>query len=98
MVIRNDVAKLTNAPTPTGNPVDEKLKKTCKDFESFLIGQMFTKMRDSIPKTDLFGSKEQEDMFQGMIDQQVAQQVSAGGNMQLAEVLYKQLAEKIKNP
>jgi flagellar protein FlgJ len=71
---------------------DVKLRKACKDFESLLVQQMLAKMRASIPKSDLFGSKDSEAIFQTMLDEEYAQEVSDSGSLGLSDLLYTQLA------
>ncbi len=71
---------------------DVKLRKACRDFESLLVQQMLSKMRASIPKSDLFGSKDKEEIFQGMLDEQYATQMSESGAIGLGDTIYAQLA------
>ncbi|HOM71350.1 MAG TPA: rod-binding protein [Armatimonadota bacterium] len=76
---------------PTDN-TDPALMKVCVEFESLLATQMLKKMRESVPKTDLFGSRDKEEMFQDMLDQEVCLNLSKSGSIGLAEVLYQQLS------
>jgi Rod binding domain-containing protein len=73
---------------------EQRLKKACKQFESVLVGQMLKQMRESVPKTDLFGSDEKESMFRGMLDDEIAMNASNSGAFGLADVIYSQLAPK----
>ncbi|HPP74244.1 MAG TPA: rod-binding protein, partial [Armatimonadota bacterium] len=72
---------------PTDN-TDPALMKVCVEFESLLATQMLKKMKESVPKTDLFGSRDKEEMFQDMLDQEVCLNLSKSGSIGLAEVLY----------
>ena len=71
---------------------DVKLRETCRDFESLLVQQMLSKMRASIPKSDFFGSKDKEEIFQSMLDEEYAKELSESGSLGLADMLYAQLA------
>jgi peptidoglycan hydrolase FlgJ len=71
---------------------DQALKKACREFESMLVSQMLKKMRDTLPKTDLFGSKDKEEIFQSMMDDETAKSLSANGSLGLADLLYSQLS------
>lgn len=95
MKIDNSTITNTIQKSNTGNE-DAKLKKACSDFESMLISQMLSKMREATPKTDLFGSGEEEGIFQNMMDQEIAQNIAKTDSMQIGEFLYKQLSENIK--
>lgn len=83
----------TNINTLTTADVqDAKLRKACQDFEAVLIKQMLSKMRDTVPENDLFGSSEEEKIFQEMMDQETAVQIARKGCTGIAEILYRQLA------
>ncbi len=73
---------------------DSRLKDACQGFEAMLLNQMMKEMRATIPKNDLFGSKETEDMFQGMLDDEMMKDASQSSSLGLAEVLYDQLATR----
>lgn len=76
---------------------DAKLKKACTDFESLLVYQMLSKMRSNVEKSTLFGSGEQEETFQGMLDQEYANNIAKTGSMKIADMLYSQMTTKIQN-
>jgi flagellar protein FlgJ len=80
------------AAKPKTNAEDVKLNKACKDFESLMVQQMLSKMRASIPKSDLFGSKDKEEIFQSMLDEEYAKGVAESGSLGLGDMLYAQLA------
>ncbi len=75
---------------------DPKLKKACRDFESLLVQQMLSRMRASLPKSDLFGSKDKEEVFRSMLDEEYAKEVSSSGSLGLADMLYAQFSEMKK--
>jgi peptidoglycan hydrolase FlgJ len=70
-----------------------RLRKACQDFESLLIGQMLKSMRETVPKNDVFGSREKEEIFQSMLDEQTAIEMSKTGALGLADMLYSQLSK-----
>lgn len=77
---------------------DARLRKACQDFESLLIGQMLKSMKETVTKSDLFGSREKEEMFQSMLDEQTAIEMSRSGSLGIAEMLYKQLSRLHEQP
>ncbi len=91
MRIENTTAAAPAAQTRTGSD-DPKLRKACQDFEALLVRQLLSKMRSSIPKNDLFGSRDKEEIFQGMLDEEYANQISASDSLGLGEMLYAQLS------
>ena len=76
---------------------DAKMRKVCREFESLLVAQMLTKMRESVPKSDLFGSSEKEELFRSMLDQEIAKQISETSAIKLGDLLYAQLAKERKD-
>jgi flagellar protein FlgJ len=76
------------------NKEDAALRKACNDFESLLVGQVLKQMRQSIQKTELFGSREKEDMFQGMLDDEISKEMSTNHSIGIADVMYKQLSRQ----
>ncbi len=71
-----------------------QMKQACRDFESVFLNHMLSKMRESVPKSDLFGNSGGEDLYRGMLDEEMARQISAGGGIGLAEVLFRQIVER----
>lgn len=83
------------ANSTQAKPVDKqdaKLRKTCQDFEALLVTQMLSAMRQTITKNDVFGSREKEEIFQGMLDEETAIQMSRSGNLKLADLLYAEFS------
>ncbi|MDI6829048.1 MAG: rod-binding protein [Armatimonadota bacterium] len=72
---------------------DQKLRKACKDFESILIHQLLTIMRQSVPKADLFGDRREEEFFNSMLDEEIAKQISQRNSLGIADILYSQLSK-----
>lgn len=78
----------------TSSKADAKLHKACRDFEAMLVSQMLGEMRQTVQKTDLFGSSEKEEMFQGMLDNEIAKDVSQNGSMGIGDILYRQISRQ----
>jgi len=82
-----------NVAATTANKEDVKLRKACQGFEAMLVQQMLSAMRQTVEKSDVFGSREKEDVFQGMLDQQMADDLASKGSMAIAGILYAQLSK-----
>jgi flagellar protein FlgJ len=67
------------------------LKGAAQQFEAVFLQMVLKSMRDASPKEGLFDS-EQSRLFQSMLDQQLAQTMSAKGSSGLAAIIEKQLA------
>jgi Rod binding domain-containing protein len=83
----------------TGEKLDKThadLKKAAQGFESYFVDQMLKEMRKSIPKDELLGdSDHQQEIFQDMSDQAVADSVSKSGSFGIGDMLYKELSKSL---
>ncbi len=68
-----------------------RLKKACEDMESLFIHQLIKEMRATIPKSDLFGKSQAQDIFTGMLDGQLAQEISQTRGLGISTLLMRQL-------
>lgn len=73
-----------------------KLKQTCQDFESVFLNYMLSKMRETVPKDDLTGSGNGEQIYRGMMDEELSKQIAASGGVGIASMLYQQLGNPKK--
>ena len=69
---------------------DQALKAAAQQFESVFLNMMLKSMREATPQDGATDS-EQTRMFTGMMDQQLAQSMSSGRGIGLADMLVKQL-------
>ncbi|MBI4383264.1 MAG: rod-binding protein [Nitrospinae bacterium] len=73
-----------------GTPADDKLKSLARQFESLLVFQMMTAMRETLPKSDLLGSFS-GDMYQSMQDETLANEMTKHKGIGLTDMIYRQL-------
>jgi peptidoglycan hydrolase FlgJ len=66
------------------------IREVAKQFESLFTSMMLKSMRDAVGTDPIFGS-DQEKMYQGMFDDQLALQMSRGKGLGLADMLMRQL-------
>lgn len=76
---------------------DAKLRKACQDFESVFIAYMLKTMRETVPKNDLFGDRSKEEIFQGMMDDEMSKEIAKSDSMGLSDMLYAQLSQQFLN-
>lgn len=67
------------------------LKSAAQQFEAVFLQMVLKAMRDASPKEGIFDS-EQSRLYQSLLDQQLAQTLSAKGNTGLAALIEQQLA------
>jgi len=70
----------------------ESLRAAARQFESLFTQMMLKSMRDATPKDSMFGS-DQQDFYQDMFDSQMANQLSKGKGLGLADMLVRQLMQ-----
>ena len=73
----------------------QALKGVAQQFESVFLNMMLKSMRDATPQDGVFDS-EQTKMFTGMLDQQLAQNLSTKG-VGLADIIAKQLGPAVSS-
>jgi murein DD-endopeptidase MepM/ murein hydrolase activator NlpD len=79
------------SPLTIAEQKDAKLKKACVDFESVFTNEMLKSMRKGIEKCDLFHGGQAEEIYESMLDQELAQNMAGKGSNSISDVLYNQL-------
>jgi murein DD-endopeptidase MepM/ murein hydrolase activator NlpD len=89
-----DVSHTATHKDPGLNPnerEDKELKKACRDFESVFTYQLLKSMRRTVEKCDLFHGGPGEDIYESMLDQELAKDLAGVGPSSLGNLLYQQL-------
>lgn len=85
----------TTMPINTNKPaINTDLRKACADFEAQMTNQLLAAMRKTIPTDGLFKKSYGEEMFQSMLDQELAVQMAQGQGTGFGEALYQQLSQQ----
>src|SRR5215469_13046268 len=71
----------------------QAVKKVAAQFEALFMQMVLKSMRDATPRSGLLDSQEQ-DVYRGMLDQQIAQQIASKGTG-LSEVIARQLQRNL---
>ena len=67
------------------------LREVASQFEALFLQSMLKSMRDASLGDPLFGDSDQHEMYQGMLDQQFALEMSSGKGIGLADMLIRQI-------
>lgn len=90
-----DFAATPTAPAPL-DKAHAELKKATQGFESFFLHQLLQEMRKTIPKDSLLGDDaHQQEIFQDMMDQTLADTTAQRGDFGIGRVLYDQLSKSL---
>ncbi len=75
---------------------DTKLKKACKDFEGYYLQQLFNEMRKTVPDGGLLEKSQGRGIYEDMLYEEYAKNISSGTGLGISDMLYKQLSKTIK--
>ncbi|PID76630.1 MAG: hypothetical protein CSB24_05680 [Deltaproteobacteria bacterium] len=67
------------------------LRESTREFEAIYINEMFKAMRKTIPETGLFSKSMSTEMFQEMMDMELARQTAQGDGIGLGLAMYNQM-------
>jgi flagellar protein FlgJ len=90
-----DSRRLDSLKSAAGKDPKGQAKEAAKQFEAVFANLLIKSLRESLPKTSLTSGGSAETHFEGMLDQQRAQAMTAGRGLGLAPVIEKQLLRQM---
>ena len=75
-------------------PVDKKLMNVCVEMESIFVAKMLKEMRKTVPKGEFLHGGFAEEIFEDMLYDEYALDLSKSSNLGLAKMLYDELSRK----
>lgn len=92
-----DTSNVTNKLTSAYSEKDDaKLREACEGFESLFLNMMLQKMRKTVPESELTSSYAMS-TYQEMLDENIAETVSKGRGIGIADAMYNQLSAQLRN-
>ncbi|XNM90650.1 flagellar assembly peptidoglycan hydrolase FlgJ [Escherichia coli] len=85
-----DAQSLNELKAKAGEDPAANIRPVARQVEGMFVQMMLKSMRDALPKDGLFSS-EHTRLYTSMYDQRVAQQMTAGKGLGLAEMMVKQM-------
>lgn len=85
-----DAQSLNELKAKAGQDPQANLRPVARQVEGMFVQMMLKSMREALPKDGLFSS-DQTRLYTSMYDQQIAQQMTAGKGLGLAEEMVKQM-------
>jgi peptidoglycan hydrolase FlgJ len=82
-------------PPATPTPDEQKLRAATKQLEAVFVQELFKAMRETIPQDGLTDGGAGEEIFTGLMDENVASHVPEQWQRGLGESLYRQLREAL---
>lgn len=75
----------------------EALKKVAKEFEEIFVNMLLKSMRSTIMDGGLTEKSNQRGMFEGMLDEEFAKQISEKGGIGIQDMMVRQLQRYVDN-
>jgi peptidoglycan hydrolase FlgJ len=72
---------------------NNRLKRTCSEFESIFITYMLKSMRKTVNEFGILGKSSESEIFNSMFDEKLAQGIATSGGIGLGELLYQHLKD-----
>lgn len=69
------------------------LKEACREFESYFLKQTFDQMRKTVPESGLLEASAGREIYEDMLYEEYAKNISSGSGIGIAQMLYKQLSK-----
>lgn len=85
-----DAQSLNELKMKAGKDPQANLRPVARQVEGMFVQMMLKSMRDALPKDGLFSS-DQSRLYTSMYDQQIAQQMTAGKGLGLADEMVRQM-------
>jgi flagellar protein FlgJ len=93
----NDFGALGRLKGEAAKSPNHAIKETAKQFEAHFLQQLMKTMRATVDKSDLHG-QDQVQIYEEMMDKEVAMQMSKHGGIGLAKMLEAQLQKSVNQP
>lgn len=78
------------ASAPETAAASPELAEAAQQFESLLLHMMIKSMRESVPRSDLFGDSQHLESYEMLRDQELAKTMASGGGIGFARMILRQ--------
>ncbi|CAI9389186.1 MULTISPECIES: flagellar assembly peptidoglycan hydrolase FlgJ [Citrobacter] len=92
-----DAQSLNELKAKAGQDPAANIRPVARQVEGMFVQMMLKSMREALPKDGVFSS-DQTRLYTSMYDQQIAQQMTAGKGLGLAEMMVKQMTQGQTQP
>jgi flagellar protein FlgJ len=78
-------------------PTDDhaRLRKAAHELEGLFVAELFKAMRATVPEDGILSQAPGQDLFQGMMDDRIADLYAGRSSHGLGEALYRQLSRRL---
>jgi flagellar protein FlgJ len=72
-----------------------KLEKSCQDFESVFTSKLLEVMRKTVPQNGLVNGGRAEEIFTGLMDEELARLIADGNGLGVGKMMFEQMQQQI---
>ncbi len=95
--IAHSVASTANQTIPQVKTKNlQQLRESAREFEALYIFEVYKSMRKNVPEGGLIEKSFSTELFQEMLDMEMARTAAAGEGMGIGKKMYDQLKEHVK--
>ena len=91
-ILEQKIKRAEKAATQKGG--EQEMRQVSRDLEAVFLRILIDSMQKTIPESSLFGQSSGMETFQGMFNENVAEQMSRNGSIGLADMIYRQLSRQ----
>ncbi len=93
-----NVAKTENSINGIKNNAksSHELQKAAQDFEAVLLNMVLKAMWKTVPKSDLFEKNSATQIYEGLMQSSLSEEMASNGGLGIAKVLAQQLRKEQK--
>ena len=96
-LILDQTVAITHDPKRLNHNNPAEIKKVCQEFEAIFIRILVKSMRATVPDSGLIEKDTGHEVFEEMMDGEIANQAARTGDFDIADILYRQLAGQAEN-
>ena len=82
-------------PTAAATGPHARLRKAAHDLEGLFVAELFKAMRATVPEDGILSQAPGQELFQGMMDDRIADLYAGRSRGGLGEALYRQLSRRL---
>ncbi len=93
----NQANQLGKVPSEKLSTSQRGLRKAADQFDSLFMQQLLGEMRRTVWESDIFGNRRAEKLFEGLLDQEVSDEMAKAGGIGLSSMVYHQLVRHVSD-